>query len=396
MPATSLSENPFRHAAWRTYTPANGLASLYTDHVTQDRDGFLWFTTAGSGASRFDGETFHSYGPEDGLPGIAFTEKGLHNRTWAAHQQALQINHDKLTERMAWAKAQPGGPYMYAGGLDPVVKGADPEFSGRNAVMSSAITDGYWVFYEGPTYEGTHRDYFDWFTRANRAIRDGEWDFWRAPRQTPDTSGLTELQTETDRPQLVIHDNRPHLTTTIAALDLFEIHEIAGNSLSYLQGADVVLLQNFNEELDPDHPFVRALREYVENGGGLLIGHDTGWFMPNPFEEVAVRGYPEHNVEAGRHVINTDLVTEIVHPALGKIPAGTQFSTEFYDHMIFVPGPKGRVLIRNTFGDPVYVAGQVGKGRVVFSGCYYGYARPLENTEREVLHNVVRWLAGQE
>ena len=315
---------------------------------------------------------------------------------WATHEEALQINHEKLTERMAWAKDQPGGPYMYAGGLDPVVKGADPEFSGRNAVMSSELTDGYWIFYEGPTYEGTHRDYFDWFTKANRAIQAGEFDFWREPRQTPDTSGLTELKAETDRPQLIIHDTRPHQTTTIAALDLFEIHEMAGNSLGYLQGADVLVLQNFNEELDLDHPFIRALRKYVENGGGLLIGHDTGWFMFNPFEEVAVRGYPEHNVEAERHVINTDLVTDMAHPALGKIPVNTRFSTEFYDHMIFVPGPKGQVIVRNTFGDPVYVVGEVGKGRVVFSGCYYGYKRPLEGTEREVFHGVVRWLAGEE
>ena len=64
--------------------------------------------------------------------------------------------------------------------------------------------------------------------------------------------------------------------------------------------------------------------------------------------------------------------------------------------MIFEPGPQGIVLVRNIFGDPVYVCAQVGKGRVVFSGCYYGYARPLEGTEREVLHSVVRWLAAGE
>ena len=315
---------------------------------------------------------------------------------WAAHDEALQANHDKLAERMAGALALPGGPYMYAGGLDPVVKGADPEFSGRNAVMSSELTDGYWIFYEGPKYSGTHRDYFNWFTRANKAIAAHEWGFWREPRQTPDTSGLDELVTETDRPQLIVHDTRPHLTQTVEALEVFETHEMAGNSLGYLKGADVVVLQNFNNEFGPQHPFVRTLREYVEQGGGLLLGHDTAWFMASPFESVAVRGYPTRQVEAQRHVINADLVTDRAHPALGEIPAGTRFSTEFYDHMIFEPRADGTVLVRNVLGDPVYVAGEVGKGRVVFSGCYYGYGRQLEGVEGEVLEGALRWLAGLE
>lgn len=317
---------------------------------------------------------------------------------WAGHDEALQANHSKLVERMAWALQQPGGPFMYAGGLDPVVKGADPEFCGRNAVMSAEATDGYWIFYEGPNYQDTHRDYFYWFMRANRAIQTANFDFWRAPRQTPDSYGLSELTPTTERPQLVLHDNRPYLKQTIAAMDLFEIHEMAGNAPSYLEDADVVLLQNFsmNHEMEADHPFVHTLREYVTNGGGLLLGHDTGWFMASPFPNVAVRGYPQQRVEAERHVINTDLVTAADHPALAGIEPDIRFSTEFYDHMIFEPGSEGEVIVRNTFGDPVYVAAEVGAGRVVFSGCYYGYGSELEGTEREVLHSVLRWLAQED
>lgn len=316
--------------------------------------------------------------------------------TWAGHAEALQVNFDKLKQRQTWALAQPGGPFMYAGGLDPAVKGADPEFTGRNAVLSSEVSDGYWVFYEGPTYEGTHRDYFDWFTRANDAINAGEFGFWREPRQTPDTFGLTELVGETDRPQLLVFDNRPHLTSTIEAMDLFEVHEMAGNALSYLAGADVVVLQNMNEDFGPEHPFVQTLRQYVEQGGGLLLGHDTAWFMASPFPEIAERGIPTQSVEADRHVVNTDLVTGEAHPALGQAPLQTSFTTEFYDHMIFKPGLEGRVIVRNTFGDPVYVAGEYGKGRIMFSGCYYGYARPLQGVEAKVLDGAIRWLAGIE
>ncbi|MDA0335263.1 MAG: hypothetical protein O2782_08880, partial [bacterium] len=282
---------------------------------------------------------------------------------------------------------------MYAGGLDPVVKGADPEFSGRNAVMSAATSDGYWVFYEGPTYTGTHRDYFDWFTRANAAIHDQDWAFWQAPRETPDTFGLKQLVAATEQMQLVLFDSRPHLTQTIQDMGGFEVHEMAGNALSYLAGADVVVLQNMNEEFGAEHAFVQTLRQYVAHGGGLLLGHDTAWFMASPVPEVARRGTPTHNVEAERHVVNTDLVTGAADAVLGKAPPETQFSTEFFDHMIFEPGELGRVIVRNTFGDAVYVAGTFGKGRIVFSGCYYGYARPLEGVEQQVLEGALRWLA---
>lgn len=315
---------------------------------------------------------------------------------WSEHAAALEANRAMLSERMAWACDEPGGPYMYAGGLDPVVDGADPEFSGRNAAMSSELTDGYWIFYEGPTYDGTHRDYFNWFTRANAAIEAGEWGFWREPRKTPDTFGLTELVAETNRPQLVVHGAKAPLLATLEAMDLFEIHAMAGSALSYLRGADVVLLQNFNESFDADHQFVGDLRAYVESAGGLLLGHDTAWFMASPFEDVATRGYPQHSVEAERHVVRTDLITATADAALGQQKAGTRFSTEFYDHMIFQVGPAGRVLVRNVYGDPVYVVAEAGKGRVVFSGCYYGYSKPLEGVEAEVFASVLRWLARED
>ena len=42
------------HGTWRTYTTADGLASLRAEHITEDHDGYLWFATEG-GVSRFDG-----------------------------------------------------------------------------------------------------------------------------------------------------------------------------------------------------------------------------------------------------------------------------------------------------------------------------------------------------
>ncbi|MBN2295523.1 MAG: hypothetical protein JXM70_24045, partial [Pirellulales bacterium] len=79
-----------------------------------------------------------------------------------------------------------GIPFIYSGGIDPLVRGADPEFSGKNAVMISQVTDGYWIFYEGPTYtKPDHADYWKWFTWANKAIAKGDFDVQHEPRQTP-------------------------------------------------------------------------------------------------------------------------------------------------------------------------------------------------------------------
>ena len=65
MPPTSPSPLPL-HGTWRTYTTADGLASLKVDHIAEDHDGYLWFATMG-GVSRFDGEAFRTFTPHDGL-----------------------------------------------------------------------------------------------------------------------------------------------------------------------------------------------------------------------------------------------------------------------------------------------------------------------------------------
>lgn len=99
-------------------------------------------------------------------------------------KEALLHNRDKLIQRME-IPSKAGIPFIYAGGIDPVVRGADPEFSGKNAVMISETTDGYWIFYEGPTYtKQDHADYWKWFTWSNRAIAAANWEAWHEPRET--------------------------------------------------------------------------------------------------------------------------------------------------------------------------------------------------------------------
>lgn len=103
-----------------------------------------------------------------------------------SEQEALDANRRLLTERMQ-AAVQAGIPFVYTGGIDPVVHGADPEFSGKNAVMCAEVTGGYWIFYEGPTHtKQDHRDYWKWFTWANGKIAAGDFAAQHQPREAPE------------------------------------------------------------------------------------------------------------------------------------------------------------------------------------------------------------------
>ncbi len=312
------------------------------------------------------------------------------------HQQALKANREKLLERQRFAMEQ-GDNLLYTGGIDPVVKGADPEFSGRNAAMIMQVTDGYWIFYEGPEYDGTHPEYFKWFELAHEAAENENWAWAWEKRETPDTFGLDELTIEhPDRKQMIVYGAKTPFMEMLEANEEYEVHDMAGASIDYFSMADVVVLQNFNQSFKRSSPFVQMLQEYVEQGGGLMLAHDTAWFMASPYPEIAQRDYPEYNVEAERHVVWTDqIVQDVPHPALRGVEKGAQFETEFYDHMIFKPGDAGVVLVRDEFDYPVYVAGQSGMGRVIFSGSYYGYDGPLTGVEADLFWANVDWLAGE-
>ena len=324
---------------------------------------------------------------------LILADASTYGRGWVWHKRGLHANLRKLRERMRLA-ASKNVPQLYMGGIDPVVRGADPEFSGKNAVMISELTHGYWIFYEGPTYgKPDHAAYFDWFSRANRQIAAAQFGLWQEPRETSDEVGTGKVTKQTNKPQIVLSGMKKRMREQVEEEGTFEVHDLQSMpTLKYLKNFDVVVLQNFNQPLPADDPTVKNLRQYVEQGGGLFLVHDTAWFMASPFPGIAARGYPKHKVEAVRHVLDRQLKTAIEHPALGALKPGTEFTTEFTDHMIFQPGPMGTVLVKNAFEDPVYVAGECGKGRVVFSGSYYGYWKPLSGAERDVFLAILRWL----
>ena len=57
----------FDGQAWTTLTPEDGLASNMVPTIFQDREGHIWFDTFGGGVSRYDGRTFQTLTQQDGL-----------------------------------------------------------------------------------------------------------------------------------------------------------------------------------------------------------------------------------------------------------------------------------------------------------------------------------------
>lgn len=112
---------------------------------------------------------------------------------YTTHKKALEGNQQIIERGLAVAKDK-GINYQYIGGIDPVVGGADPEFCGKNALLLSGLTDGYWIFYEGPVYAKDHPDYFKWFAWANQRMEQKDFAAaWQA-RETDDPNGFPRIR----------------------------------------------------------------------------------------------------------------------------------------------------------------------------------------------------------
>ncbi len=202
-----------------------------------------------------------------------------------------------------------------------------------------------------------------------------------------------------------------YLNTT----DLWEMEKMKANgncALSllhtYLESADVMLLNGCRRKFRPGHAFLQGLREHVEKGGGLLLAEvrptvgDHEIAVSHPFPEIGVKGKTASDPGDGI----PELVVAGRHPIVKGLAAGRRFAVTVFTHddhshiayegSTFEPGPDSQVLVRNAFGEPVVLSGQVGKGRVVFSGFEYGRGTVPSSVDHHIYENALRWLVGPE
>jgi len=324
-------------------------------------------------------------------------------------------------------------------GLDPIGRRGEPEHFARNAVMMCDAVDGYWVFYEGPAYDGKsrfdpnsgpHKDYYIWFARANQAIIDGNLKMWKQPRTTPVIFKRTPKHP--DRLQLANSTVPFTFSVTEYLKDTgdWECVELVENyhlDRRYLENFDVIYLKNLNAGPTDRKWVIEQIRQYVGGGGGVLLNIDQPWLRKSPFPEIA--RFPEPEKTAGGKTrlfpkYKGPLRVAANHKALGTVKKDQTFSPYYPPYNTYRVGPKGTVLIVDDQGRAVFVAGRYGKGRVVFAGVNFPrpstirhyYNVPIDQlpnkdlrvfyeshrgpwyppgTERDILLGLMNWLAGK-
>jgi len=337
---------------------------------------------------------------------------------------SLEGNRRKILDHIAFVKRHVI-PFTYLGGLDPILEMDNPEFVGKNAEMLAQATDGYWVFYEGPTYgQEDHRDFFNAFRNANDSIHAKRYTHHKEPRKTPESLGPERLERGNTRP-MILHDG-----INIAFHKQLKTHRgPSGNAAydvrfqesmhpAYLSNASALILQGSTRWRPADEETRRTLRRFVRKGGGILITH-LGWTrrgcvhpdtvdgdivvdIHDPaarslFPEIASWTKTDNEASDGWRVHHQRLRVVEDHAAIAPLRRGDSFDTDSPNHMVLQPGPTGTVIARNAFDDPVCIAGAYGRGRVVFSGCTYGYTsstHPINASglDRESFYSFLRWL----
>ena len=131
-----------------------------------------------------------------------------------------------------------------------------------------------------------------------------------------------------------------------------------------------------------------VLKEHVNAGGGLILTHDAvgGYrhaMADDPLYRDIARIPGRQMRKENKRLLKR--VGDAAHP-LGKALPETVTHT-YYDHMAFVVGPEAAVLMTDEDGDPVVVAAESGKGRVVLMGNLFGYEGTSRKDEKTGLYS---------
>jgi len=311
------------------------------------------------------------------------------------HAEALEANRKALLRDVEFL-GKSGIPHQYMGGIDPAVRGADPEFSGKNAVMISEATDGYWIFYEGPrTGHPDHPRYWDWFTRANYSIARQDFSLWKQPRQGTDLLESKPFVPRTTGVPVGIFNLSHPARALLERAGRFEVSEITWVSAEALKPFQLVILQDFTYEPWRVKRDRDVLKSYVAAGGVLLLTHDSAALLGALFKEIAVVA-PDRELGdvCGRVRGGRMVTTDGARVALG-LRKGRRVSTPSPSRWVFKCGPNGSGLATDTAGRPVCVVGAVGSGKVAYLGWSPGAEGKLKRREAKLFSGLVGRLAEE-
>ncbi|MDD3926324.1 MAG: hypothetical protein PHT33_06680 [bacterium] len=131
------------------------------------------------------------------------------------------------------------------------------------------------------------------------------------------------------------------------------------------------------------YPLRLRLADYVDKGHGVLL---TG-FRCGPIRNMARPVFPEVGVAYNKVNTNGAMITDKGHAITMEVPE--RFYHSFWDHQVLRPGSSGRVLMKDTGGEALLVAGKEGSGRVVL--CGFDFYKP-EGANHRLLMNCIGWL----
>ena len=316
-------------------------------------------------------------------------------------RSALDRRYSMFRQRQSLVKELSGeGEVVLLEGLDPIGRRGEPEHFARNAVMMCDAADGYWVFYEGPAYDGRsrhdshcgpHKEYFIWFARANQAIIEGDLEMWKQPRTTP----IQFERTPAHRDRIQLANSTVPFTFSVTrylqdtgGYECVELVESYHLDARYLRNFDVVYFKALNGGSNKRTWVIEQIREYVGAGGGVLFNIDHPWLEESPFPEIARFPEPVGEERFPKHEGTLPVVA--THEALGSVKQGQVIDPFHPPHTFFPKGPEGTVLLRDQEGRDVAVVGQFGKGRAAFVGLNFPrpstirnyYNKPLDEIER--------------
>lgn len=115
---------------------------------------------------------------------------------------------------------------------------------------------------------------------------------------------------------------------------------------------DVVYLSDMHNPGNVHRQWRKSLADYVEAGGSIL----QTWHH---------HIFPEVSAGVKRVYGSRPMHVRGDHPAVKGMK---DFQSTYADHIVERVGPKGTVLIENEHGQPVAVAGQLGRGKVISTG----------------------------
>lgn len=146
--------------------------------------------------------------------------------------------------------------------------------------------------------------------------------------------------------------------------------------------------------------YFKDIKTFVEEGGrGVIFYHDACGYNRGEFREETV--FPEICVkgEYGKWMYNSYSVAG-ESPITSGYEKDEVFKHSYKDHITIVPGEKAVVIMKHPEnGKPIVVAGEEGKGRVIYNGTILYSSKeklPVTDFDKQHLINSIYWLVKEE